>query len=184
MLASGLFEPLFYLLGIGFGLGALVGHVPVPERPADPVRRLRRAGAARLVGDERRDLRGHVQLLLQAAVREDVRRDPVDAARARSTSRSARSTWALIRGALYATAFVAFAALLGLIVSPWAVLAIPVALLIGFAFGAVGHGRDVVLPDVAGLRPRPAGDPADVPVLGHVLPDLGLSRRRCSSSSS
>ena len=62
--------------------------------------------------------------------------------------------WALFRGALYATAFVIIAALLGLIISPWAILAIPVALLIGFAFGAVGHGRHVVLPELAGLRPR------------------------------
>jgi lipooligosaccharide transport system permease protein len=46
--------------------------------------------------------------------------------------------WALVRGTLYAIAFVFFAAILGLIVSPWAVLAVPVALLIGFAFGAVG----------------------------------------------
>jgi lipooligosaccharide transport system permease protein len=29
-LVSGFFEPLFYLLGIGFGLGALVGDVPGP----------------------------------------------------------------------------------------------------------------------------------------------------------
>jgi lipooligosaccharide transport system permease protein len=47
-------------------------------------------------------------------------------------------TWALVRGALYAASFVAFAALLGLIISPLAVLAVPVALLIGFAFGSVG----------------------------------------------
>jgi lipooligosaccharide transport system permease protein len=46
--------------------------------------------------------------------------------------------WALLRGALYAASFVLVAALLGLIISPWAVLAVPVALLIGFAFGAVG----------------------------------------------
>src|SRR5437762_14257516 len=31
VLASGLFEPLFYLLGIGFGLGGLVGSVPGPN---------------------------------------------------------------------------------------------------------------------------------------------------------
>ena len=30
VLLSGFFEPLFYLLGIGFGLGALIGDVPGP----------------------------------------------------------------------------------------------------------------------------------------------------------
>src|SRR6185295_11699898 len=45
--------------------------------------------------------------------------------------------WALIRGGLYATGFVVVMALLGLVVSPWVMLAIPVALLICFAFGAV-----------------------------------------------
>jgi lipooligosaccharide transport system permease protein len=31
MLLSGFFEPLFYLVGIGFGLGALVGTIPGPD---------------------------------------------------------------------------------------------------------------------------------------------------------
>ena len=30
MIVSGFFEPLFYLLGIGFGLGALIGTIPGP----------------------------------------------------------------------------------------------------------------------------------------------------------
>jgi lipooligosaccharide transport system permease protein len=46
--------------------------------------------------------------------------------------------WALIRGGIYAIAFLLVMALLGLIVSPWVILAVPAALLIGFAFGAVG----------------------------------------------
>jgi lipooligosaccharide transport system permease protein len=46
--------------------------------------------------------------------------------------------WALIRGGLYATGFLAVMFVLGLVVSPWIVLAFPAALLVGFAFGAVG----------------------------------------------
>ena len=45
--------------------------------------------------------------------------------------------WALIRGGIYAIAFLVVMAVLGLIVSPWVILAVPAALLIGFAFGAV-----------------------------------------------
>jgi len=45
--------------------------------------------------------------------------------------------WALIRGGLYSVGFVAVMGLLGLIVSPWVLLALPAALLVGFAFGGV-----------------------------------------------
>ena len=46
--------------------------------------------------------------------------------------------WALIRGTLYAIGFLVVMAVLGLIESPLVLLAIPGAMLIGFAFAAVG----------------------------------------------
>ena len=46
--------------------------------------------------------------------------------------------WALIRGGLYAIGFLGVMVVLGLATSPWVILAAPAALLIGFAFGAVG----------------------------------------------
>ena len=46
--------------------------------------------------------------------------------------------WALIRGGLYAIGFMVVMVVLGLVVSPWVILAVPAALLVGFAFGAVG----------------------------------------------
>ncbi len=46
--------------------------------------------------------------------------------------------WALIRGGIYAAAFLVVMVVLGMVLSPWAVLAFPAALLVGFAFGAVG----------------------------------------------
>jgi lipooligosaccharide transport system permease protein len=46
--------------------------------------------------------------------------------------------WALGRGTLYATAFLVTMALFGLVESPWAVLAVPAAMLIGFAFAGAG----------------------------------------------
>jgi lipooligosaccharide transport system permease protein len=47
-------------------------------------------------------------------------------------------TWALIRGALYTVSFMVVVAALGLDRSPWALLALPTAVLSGFAFAAVG----------------------------------------------
>ncbi len=46
--------------------------------------------------------------------------------------------WALIRGGIYAAAFIVVMLALGMILSPWAILAFPAALLVGFAFGAAG----------------------------------------------
>ena len=46
--------------------------------------------------------------------------------------------WALIRGGLYAVGFMGVMVLLGLFISPWVILAVPAALLVGFTFGAVG----------------------------------------------
>jgi lipooligosaccharide transport system permease protein len=47
-------------------------------------------------------------------------------------------TWALLRGAAYSCVFLATMAALGYVKSPWAVLAAPVAVLIGMAFAATG----------------------------------------------
>jgi lipooligosaccharide transport system permease protein len=46
--------------------------------------------------------------------------------------------WAVARGSMYSIGFVVLMALLGLVASPLAVLAVPAAILIGFAFAAVG----------------------------------------------
>lgn len=46
--------------------------------------------------------------------------------------------WGLVRGGVYSAAFVLVMLVMGLISSWWAVLALPAALLIGFAFSAVG----------------------------------------------
>ena len=47
-------------------------------------------------------------------------------------------SWALLRGAVYAVAFLVVAAISGATMSWWAVLAVPAATLIGLAFAAIG----------------------------------------------
>jgi lipooligosaccharide transport system permease protein len=47
-------------------------------------------------------------------------------------------SWALLRGTLYALGFLGVMVVLGLVSSPWAVLVLPAAMLVGFAFAAVG----------------------------------------------
>jgi lipooligosaccharide transport system permease protein len=46
--------------------------------------------------------------------------------------------WAVLRGSVYALAFVATMVVMGLVRSWWAVLTVPVAALIGYAFGGAG----------------------------------------------
>jgi lipooligosaccharide transport system permease protein len=46
--------------------------------------------------------------------------------------------WALLRGLIYAIAFMSILGGVGLITTPWALLAIPCAVLISFGFAAVG----------------------------------------------
>jgi lipooligosaccharide transport system permease protein len=48
--------------------------------------------------------------------------------------------WALIRGSLYSATFLVVMAVMGLVISPWAVLCLPCAALVGFAFGGTGMG--------------------------------------------
>ncbi|MEU0789969.1 ABC transporter permease [Amycolatopsis sp. NPDC005961] len=46
--------------------------------------------------------------------------------------------WAMTRGGIYAVAFLAIAAAMGLLASWWALLMVPAALLVGLAFSAIG----------------------------------------------
>ena len=47
-------------------------------------------------------------------------------------------SWSLLRGGIYSAGFLVVMVAMGLVSSWWAVLAVPAALLIGFAFGGVG----------------------------------------------
>jgi lipooligosaccharide transport system permease protein len=137
VLLSGFFEPLFYLLSIGFGLGALVGSIPGPGGREIPYQ-----------------LFVAPALLASSAMNGAIMESTFNfffKLNYNKTFTSILSTplspgdvavgeliWALIRGGLYALGFMVVMVVLGLVVSPWVVLAVPAALLVGFAFGAVG----------------------------------------------
>ena len=137
VILSGFFEPLFYLLSIGFGLGALIGTIPGPGGEPIPYQ-----------------LFVAPALLASAAMNGAISESTFNfffKLNYNKTFTSILSTplspgdvavgelaWALIRGGLYAIGFMVVMVVLGLVVSPWVVLAVPAALLVGFAFGAVG----------------------------------------------
>jgi lipooligosaccharide transport system permease protein len=137
VLASGFFEPLFYLLSIGIGIGALVGTVAGPG--GHPIQFTSFVAPALLATSSMNgavfDSTFNVFFRLKYA-------KLYDSALA-TPMRSGEVAlgeigWALIRGGLYAVAFMIVMLAMGLVHSAWAVLAIPAALLIGFAFAATG----------------------------------------------
>jgi lipooligosaccharide transport system permease protein len=137
IILSGFFEPLFYLLGIGFGLGALIGTVPGPGGEPIPYQLfvapalLASSSMNGAISEATFNFFFKLNYNKTFASILSTPLSPGDVA-------VGELLWALIRGGLYAIGFMVVMAVLGLIVSPWVVLAVPAALLIGFAFGAVG----------------------------------------------
>ena len=137
VILSGAFEPFFYLLGIGFGLGALVGDLPGPDGRPIPYGVFVAPGllaASAMNGAMFEATFNFFFKLRYQKTYDAILSTPL----AVGDIALGEVLWALMRGALYAVSFIAIAAALGLIISPLAILAVPVALLIGFAFGAVG----------------------------------------------
>jgi lipooligosaccharide transport system permease protein len=137
VILSGFFEPLFYLLSIGFGLGQLVGTVPGPGGTEIPyqlfIAPALLASSSMNGAITEATLNFFFKLKYQKTF-ESILSTPLSTA----DVAVGELGWALIRGGLYTVGFLIVMALLGLVVSPWVVLTLPAALLISLAFGAVG----------------------------------------------
>ena len=137
VLFSGFFEPLFYLISIGFGLGQLVGDVTGPG--GQQIQYTLFVAPALLAASA-----------MNGAITEStfnfffkLNYDKTFASILTTPMSPAdisvgELAWALIRGALYTIGFIAVMVVLGLVRSPLILLTLPGALLIGFAFAAVG----------------------------------------------
>ena len=137
ILLSGFFEPLFYLLSIGFGLGALIGTIPGPAGEPIPYQLFvapALLASSAMNGAIMESTFNFFFKLNYNKTFTSILSTPLSA----GDVAVGELTWALIRGGLYAVGFMVVMVVLGLVVSPWVVLAVPAALLVGFAFGAVG----------------------------------------------
>jgi len=137
MIVSGFFEPLFYLLSIGLGIGALVGAVPLGDGRMIPYTAFVAPAllASSAMNGAIYDSTFNVFFKLKYAKTYDaILATPVGV----GDVALGEIGWALIRGALYAGTFLLVMLAMGLVLSPWAILAFPAALLIGFAFAGVG----------------------------------------------
>ncbi|MFV2065052.1 MAG: ABC transporter permease [Chloroflexota bacterium] len=132
IIVSGFFEPIFYLLGIGFGLGTLVGDVGDISYAAFVAPGL--MASAAMNGALFESTFNLFFKLKYARTFEAILATPLGP----GDIAIGEISWALIRGLMYATAFLLVMTVLGLVLSPWAILAIPGALLIGFAAAALG----------------------------------------------
>lgn len=137
-LVSGFFEPLFMLLALGQGLGMLVGGTfagPGGEQLSYAAFIAPGLLAASAMNGAVYDSTFNVFSRFKYAKLYDAMLatplGPVDIA-------AGEIAWALIRGGLYATGFLSVMLALGLVSSAWAVLALPAALFVAFAFAAVG----------------------------------------------
>ena len=134
---SGFFEPLFYLLSIGLGIGGLIGTISGPDGRPIPYELFVAPAllATSAMNGAIYDSTFNVFFKLNYEKTYDaVLATPLGV----GDVALGEIAWALIRGTLYAIGFLAVMLVLGLVRSPWMILAIPAAILIGWAFAAVG----------------------------------------------
>ncbi|HEY6380040.1 MAG TPA: ABC transporter permease [Candidatus Dormibacteraeota bacterium] len=137
ILFSGFFEPLLYLVGIGFGVGSLVGSVHGQSGVSESYKVF--VAPALMASSATNGAIYETTFNLFFKLKFAKLYDAV-LATPMSVGDIARGeiTWALLRGTVYAIGFIVVMSVLGLVVSPWGVLAVPAAVLIGFAFAAAG----------------------------------------------
>jgi lipooligosaccharide transport system permease protein len=141
---SGFFEPLFYLLGIGYGLGTIVGDVALSDG--------RLVAYAAFVGPALL-----AQSTMNGAISETIFNvffklnfekvyDAILVTPLGITDIAlGELMWAMIRATIYAVAFVGVMWVLGLLISPWAVLALPATLFCSLAFCGAGLATSTYL---------------------------------------
>jgi lipooligosaccharide transport system permease protein len=139
---SGFFEPLFYLFSMGFGVGSLIGDIPLGNGASVPyavfVAPALLASSA-MNGAIYETSHNFFYKLRYAKLYDAVIATPMSLA---DVARGEIS-WALLRGGLYVVGFLAVVGALSLagvslITSPLGVLAFPAAMVVGFGFAGAG----------------------------------------------
>lgn len=144
VIASGFAEPVFYLLAVDRGLGDLVGTVAGPD--GSPVSYAMFAAPALLAAAAMNGAVYEATFAVFFRLRYQKVYEPMLATPVRPSDIAVGEiVWSQVRGLGYATAFLVIMAVLGLVGSPWALLAVPAAVLLGFAFGAIGVAAVTVM---------------------------------------
>ena len=134
---SGFVEPIFYLLSMGLGLGALIGQVRTADGASVPYAAFIAPAllAVAAMNGAIYDSTWNVFFKMQFAKLYEgmlsTSLGPLDVA-------LGEISLALLRGLLYATGFLLVMQALGLNLSWWALLALPAVVLIAFGFASIG----------------------------------------------
>ncbi len=134
---AGFAEPILYLLSIGIGVGGLVGELPGPGGGTIAYESFVAPGllaAAAMNGAIFDTTFNFFVKFKYAHTYDGLLATPLGV---RDVA-AGEVTWALLRGGTYSAAFLVTMAALGLVASWWALLALPAAVLIGFAFAGAG----------------------------------------------
>ena len=141
VILSGFFEPLFYLFSMGLGVGSLVGDVAINGRSVPYVVFVAPAllASSAMNGAIYETTNNFFYKLKYAKLYDAAVATPI-------TLRDialGEIAWALLRGGLYVVGFLAVIILMSiggttLLTSPLGLLALPAALLIGYAFAGMG----------------------------------------------
>ncbi|HEY3436695.1 MAG TPA: ABC transporter permease, partial [Actinotalea sp.] len=137
IILSGFFEPVFFLFSMGVGIGALVGRVDAGNGRLVPyvVFVAPALLAASAMNGAIFDSTTNVFFKLKyAKLYDSVLATPLGP---RDVA-VGEIVWALLRGLVYSAAFLLVSALAGAVTSPVALLAVPAASLIGWAFASIG----------------------------------------------
>ncbi|MBA2462515.1 MAG: ABC transporter permease [Actinobacteria bacterium] len=135
IIVSGFFEPLFFLLSLGYGLGGYVGDVVIDgvrvEYAVFVAPGLLAASAMNGAFYDATNIfwKMRYQKLYDSILSTPL--GPKDVA-------AGETVWALFRGLIYAVGFFTVILVLGLVESWWALLALPAAVFVGFAFAGAG----------------------------------------------
>ena len=137
VVVSGAAEPAFYLLSVGVGIGALIGDVTGPGGQPVPYREFVAPGLLAVsalngaLNDATFNIYGRLKF---EKLYDAVLTTPLGA----QDVALAEIGWAVLRGMMYSVSFLIVMAVMGLIASPWALLALPAAALVSFATAAIG----------------------------------------------
>jgi lipooligosaccharide transport system permease protein len=142
VIVSGFFEPLFYLLSMGFGVGSLIGAVTL-----DSGQQVAYAifvapallASSSMNGSIYETSHNFFYKLKYAKLYDQVIATPMSLA----DVAAGEISWALIRGGMYSLGFIAVVGVFGLfgttlITSPLGLLAFPASTIVGFAFAGAG----------------------------------------------
>lgn len=137
VLVAALVEPVLYLFSIGIGVGALVGDIPGPNGQLVPYEMFVAPGllaAAAMNGAIFETTFNFFIKFKYMKTYDAILSTPMTPA----DTASGEVVFALLRGLLTSTVFLITMTVLGYVESPWAVLALPVTVLVGAGFASIG----------------------------------------------